>query len=156
MPPWGWVFFLSFWLEFWAWVLVFLAADVKKKAWLRHHNACTTLWGRAIKQVSRISVELVQSFRHRLRRSWLPSTQCSQSITPRIQLLSILLEIDESFWLITNHYHKIKLLCILKKIDELLQAVFVQYIEQSRYSAFHVLSLKLVLVDVEIRDHSWE
>ena len=31
MPPWGWVFSLSFWLEFSAWVLVFSAAGVKKK-----------------------------------------------------------------------------------------------------------------------------
>ena len=35
MPPWGWVFSLSFFLEFWAWVLVFSAAGVKKKAWNR-------------------------------------------------------------------------------------------------------------------------
>ena len=32
MPPWGWVFSLSFWLEFSAWVLVFSAAGVKKKS----------------------------------------------------------------------------------------------------------------------------
>ena len=32
MPPGAWVFFLSFWLEFCAWVLVFLAAGVKKKS----------------------------------------------------------------------------------------------------------------------------
>ena len=31
MPPWGWVFSLSFWLEFFSWVLVFSAAGVKKK-----------------------------------------------------------------------------------------------------------------------------
>ena len=32
VPPWGWVFSLSFWLEFSAWVLVFSAAGVKKRA----------------------------------------------------------------------------------------------------------------------------
>ena len=37
MPPWGWVFSLSFWLEFCAWVLVFLPTGVKKKAWYSHN-----------------------------------------------------------------------------------------------------------------------
>ena len=31
MPTWGWVFSLSFWLEFCVWVLVFSVARVKKK-----------------------------------------------------------------------------------------------------------------------------
>ena len=35
-PPKGWVFFLSFLLEFCPWVLVFSAGGVKKKAWYKY------------------------------------------------------------------------------------------------------------------------